>query len=208
MKARLPDYQVTQEQLIPPRTAATPPVVELRGDDFWLQDVKVLWKKDRLLELVPDATMTWEEKLNAVIRFALLATILIFVQAGKPGYLIYGAVTVALLSALYYQDDTSSTRWYRDFRTNNVGPVRRVPCQMATPTNPFANILPTDALDRPQPCPQSDPEQARLTRRLFDHGFPRDIDPASQEAFFNQFEARYNEGPNRDLTSFEEFLAL
>ncbi len=203
LKARLPDYSVVNPP--PPlRTTATPPVNEIRGDKIWTSDVKILFARDRLLEIMPHRSMTWEENLNAMVRFVCYLSILIYAYNQDPKYVVFGGLVIAALALIYVPNDVSDTRWYTRFRQHNVAPVQRVPCQMSTPENPFANFLPTDDPHRPQPCPQSDPEQARLTRHHFDDGFPRDADPTQQDASFAQFTTRHNGGPLRDQAAFGE----
>lgn len=205
LRARLPDYSVVQPPQ-PLRTTVVPPPDEVKGDAFWSEDVKILFARDRLLEILPDKSMTWEEKLNALVRFTSYAAALVYALNRDPKFLVFGVLTVAALTLMYrdsaVQDDT---RPYARFRRDNAAPVKQVPCRTSTPDNPFANFLPTDPPHRPQACPSTDPEQAALTRRHFDAGFPRDIDPVQQDASFAHFDSRLNEGPLRDVAGFAEF---
>lgn len=202
----------TQYGLAPPpsngaiRTTALPPYNELKGDPIWTSNVKVLFASGRASEIVPSKDMTYEERINAMVRFSLYASSLMYLFNQDPKYLVFGLALIAMLSGIYSQNDTSTTTWYREFRGNNVAPVEKVPCQMSTPDNVFGSFLLSDDMNRPQACPQTDPTQAALTRQHFNAGLPYDpADVKRADACFRQFATLPNRGPLADQSEFAQF---
>lgn len=190
----------------PVRTTALPPFNELRGDAIWYRDVKILFDSRRFLELLPSKSMTSEERINALVRFTLWTSALTFIYNQDPKYLLFGGVMITLLSLTYKLSPQINLESYLKMRACNVAPIERVPCQMSTPDNPFANHLLTDDLYRPQACPQSDPAQAARTRANFFRGFPRDArDVYGLDNSFRTFNTLPNTGRLSDQGAFAEF---
>ena len=63
------------------------------NDLFWFQDPKIIFRKDKILEVWPYESMTFYEKLNATTRFIILISLLGFMLLNN--YLI-------LLLVVYY----------------------------------------------------------------------------------------------------------
>lgn len=200
--------QQEEERARPLRTTALPPLNELRGDAIWFRDIKVLFANDRLTEILPSKSMTYEERINALVRFVTYTSALTYIYNQDPKYVIFGIIIITLLSLLYKQTApaASDLKGYLDMRATNVAPVHRIPCQMSTPNNPFANFLLTDDLYRPQACPQTDPEQAKLIHDNFFDKFPRDArDVYGLDNSFRTFNTRPNSGFLSDQAAFAEF---
>ena len=53
------------------------------GDKFWYNDYTILFEKDRLIEFIPNNTMTLTEKLNSLVRFSIYLAIILFIYNRK-----------------------------------------------------------------------------------------------------------------------------
>ena len=63
-------------------------VNETHGDDVWFKDAKVLLSGSKVLEILPSNSMTYEERLNALVRFVLYPSVLIYVYSQDPKHLL------------------------------------------------------------------------------------------------------------------------
>lgn len=69
---------------------------------FWLNDPMILFDKDAIMDLWPTSSMTFKEKINAVSRLVILLSLVGFVLTMSIKILISGAITLGVLSFLYY----------------------------------------------------------------------------------------------------------
>ena len=51
----------------------------LREDPFWFNDYTILYEKTRLTEFFPSKEMRLNEKLNAILRLSIYASLVLFV---------------------------------------------------------------------------------------------------------------------------------
>ena len=106
----------------------------VHSDPFWVNDLQLLFRLDRIIEFYPSLDMTANERINAITRFVIYAGFCIsFVKKNmKP--LAISLTIVALLAYLYYPkaDKQMLDDYYDNKNTNeNVH-------------NPFMNLLPLD----------------------------------------------------------------
>ena len=107
-------------------------------DKFWLDDIDVLFRSDRMDEFFPSSDMTLEEKLNSITRLSVYLSVSLTLCTGKCGYL-YIAILTMLFTYLMYSNMTElKTENYEG--SNYVSP---------TINNPFMNILPDDYIKQP-----------------------------------------------------------
>lgn len=124
-------------------------------DEFWMDDITILFRSDRLIEFYPNEKMSYNEKLNAVMRFSIYLTILLFLF--KENYLFfYIIIFVGVLSFFlkknfvenfkYFDTINSGRLNYNKYKNKNSKDI----CQLPSINNPFMNILHTDIKYRPQ----------------------------------------------------------
>ena len=53
------------------------------GDDFWVNDYKILFSKDNLSKFLPNVNMTNIEKLNSIMRLGIYLGLALFIFTGK-----------------------------------------------------------------------------------------------------------------------------
>ena len=65
----------------------------MNNDKFWLDDISILYRKDRLTEFFPSNEMTTIEKMNALVRLSIYAGILLTLFTKNYLYLYIPVIT-------------------------------------------------------------------------------------------------------------------
>ena len=68
---------------------------------FWSNDPTVLFNKKHILELFPQSSMTFDEKLNAITRLILLICILGFMLTRSYRFLLNGVISLFIIYLMY-----------------------------------------------------------------------------------------------------------
>lgn len=128
-----------------------------------------------MLQIYPTNKMTFEQKVNSIIRLVILISIICFLLSRSITYLVAGIVTIGAIMLLYYYQknkeikkakeqgavqgtSSNSVEGFEEINTqeelNKVLNSEYVPI---TKQNPLGNILLTDYTDNPQrkPAPPS-----------------------------------------------------
>lgn len=111
---------------------------------FWYSDPSVLFRRDTWYAFVPTPTMSVSEALNAVVRFSVYLSILLFITSMNPVYLLFVPVVMGVSIFLngWFPEAKKITE---SFVSSYMGEERTQP----TPDNPFMNAPLTDILDNP-----------------------------------------------------------
>jgi len=123
-------------------------------DPIWYEDPRVLFGP-RFYEFVPTAGQTFEERINALTRFAIYGTILLYVLRRNPRHVAIGIAVVAVLALINYSRGLRSSESFGDLGEEETSafadywPSKKRTCVRPTGTNPFGNVLPTDIADDP-----------------------------------------------------------
>lgn len=106
---------------------------------FWFTDPSVLFSQSTWLKFVPTPTMSVPEALNAVVRFTAYLSLLLFVSAMRPVYLLAVPIVVAITVVLNRLFPTTK-KMTEAFRSGSVvsGYVGEEKTQ-PTDDNPFMN---------------------------------------------------------------------
>lgn len=129
-------------------TAASAASAALVGDNVWYEDVGVLLS--RWSEFYPRPDHTAEERVNALVRLTLYATLAAWVYNRQPRTLVIGAGVIAVLSFAF----SSRQESFPSGVAGRLLPVTAGKCTPPTRDNPFANVLLTDLgkPSRPSAC--------------------------------------------------------
>ncbi len=107
-------------------------------DNFWLYDINILLRNDRLIEYIPTHDMTIIEKLNAITRMSIYSGIVLYLLTLKKNYL-YIPIIISLLTIMIYELNKNNKKMNitsdkEDFNLQKI--------QKTKPTvdNPFMNI--------------------------------------------------------------------
>ena len=121
------------------------------NEPFWYNEPSILFNKDSWYAFVPTPTMTVPQALNAVARFAIYLSLLLFVTSMDPLYLLF--VPIVLLVTIFLHGwFPQAKKITESFVSSYVGTDRTLP----TPDNPFMNAPLTDILDNPDRPPAPD----------------------------------------------------
>jgi uncharacterized membrane protein YbaN (DUF454 family) len=66
------------------------------SDKFWLNNPRLLYKKDNLIKFFPTKSMTLIEKLNAITRLSIYLSIILFLFTYNQRYLIIAPITMII----------------------------------------------------------------------------------------------------------------
>lgn len=154
-------------------------------DKFWSDDPRILFQRERLHEFLPYPTMSFAEKLNAVIRLTIYMALLLLLF--RCSYLVL-YLPIAALGMTFMMN-----RYERKHTTETFSHKMHTECQQPDANNPFMNVLLSDysdAKNRRRACTIQDdvtiPEQIE---KNFDINLFRDVDDVwnnenSQRQFF------------------------
>jgi hypothetical protein len=125
-------------------------------EPFWYSDPSVLFGQGAWYKFVPTAAMSVSESLNAVVRFSVYLSILLFLSSLQPMYLamipLVMGVTIAL-NTLFPRAKKITEAFGNGLHVSGyVGDTENRP----TDDNPFMNPHLTDILDNPNLPPAAD----------------------------------------------------
>lgn len=141
-------------------------------DPFWYDDPAVLFDRKKLFEFYPDGSLSFNEKLNAVTRFLIYFSVLLYATTGDLNsvmLLIGGLVVIIFIKKTGVEVKENFAGEYVDDRHG---------CQMPTQNNPFMNVLMSDYEanpDRPPACNIEDPVVKERVNNAFYNGLFLDV---------------------------------
>jgi hypothetical protein len=120
-------------------------------ETFWYFEPSVLFAKDSWYRFVPTADMSVPAALNAVVRFSIYLSALLFLTSMDPLYLLL--VPLVMVATIVLNMVFPKTKKMTEaFVSSYVGEDKTEP----TPDNPFMNAPLTDILDNPRRPPADD----------------------------------------------------
>lgn len=156
-------------------------------DEFWPKEPRILLKRPN--EFWPTREMQTSEKLNAMTRFMIYASVLLTLLKNDPFYLLFMSIVLLVIVI------TGKTRNFDSMFTNlqpahnypNQNRMTKKKCQTPTRKNPFANVLMTDYENNPnkEPACPSDYVTNDIDK-VFYSQFPKD----KFDVFNTKFEQR------------------
>ena len=118
---------------------------------FWIYDPYVLLDKSKVFDLWPLESMTREEKLNAISKFVIYATILGVFLFRNFKLFLTGIITLVVLVGTYFilnnkensklKEAFSDQKLYEKFKDNYTNPTIK---------NPIMNVLLPEIQDKPE----------------------------------------------------------
>lgn len=128
-------------------------------DNLWTEKISVLFEKDKLLDFIPYPSMTKNEKLNAIIRFTILLSLLLIIIKNDSKYLSF--IFVGLLGTYVYAHvlDKNETFVETEKSKESNDPIDfdfdlvLDNCKAPTKDNPFMNRTLDEPLNKlEKPC--------------------------------------------------------
>jgi hypothetical protein len=125
------------------------------SDSFWLSDLNILIRHDRLLEFFISSDQTLSEKLNSIARFGIYISVVLAMYHSNPKYLTLSILTFLITYLIYINVDK------KEFMENNSADQIKeniIYKDSVKPTinNPFGNSSVIDIIDNPTRKPMAD----------------------------------------------------
>jgi len=153
-------------------------------DPFWFRYPKIIFDSEKLTDFFPAEYMTYNEKLNAILRFSIYASFVLSLYR-RSLTMILLPVFVALVTLYIYKYNNVQTE---EDKVEGFGLPK---CTMPTKDNPFMNTLLTDIGVYKERLPACEPteEVKELTETHFNHNLFKDVNDIydrnnSQNRFF------------------------
>jgi hypothetical protein len=123
---------------------------------FWLTEPSVLFNKDTWYQFVPTPNMSVSDSLNAVVRFSVYLSALLFITSLNPLYLFFIPL-VMLITVFLNGFFPTAQQMVENFASGGI-PTGYVGAERTKPTadNPFMNPQLPDILDAPDRPPADD----------------------------------------------------
>ena len=129
---------------------------EMSAEPFWYSNPSVLFSQGAWYKFVPTASMPVSESLNAVVRFSVYLSLLLFLSSMQPAYLLLiplVMVATVALNTLFPQAKKITESFGNGLVVSGyVGDIETRPSD----DNPFMNPHLTDILDNPNMPPAAD----------------------------------------------------
>lgn len=150
-------------------------------EKFWIYDpVFFITDFSNAAKFIPDKFMTFEEQLNATLRFAIYFSIIVFVIRNDHRVLFF-AIFIALFTVIIHQHHLST----KDLKKQVLEKLELKQdknngyCVESTPSNPFMNVSMEDYKtfpNRPKACNLQQRSVQRKVKQNFEEGLYRDVD--------------------------------
>lgn len=130
------------------------------SDSFWAENINILFQTDRLSEFIPLDNMSYNEKLNSIVRFSIYLSLLLFILKGNSIF-FYIPIFICVLTYFLNKNYISNQNYYESFYYREDNNKRKMKnkkkplkfCQLPSNNNPFMNVLQTDIKYRPKRPP-------------------------------------------------------
>lgn len=154
--------------------------------------------------------MTFEEKLNAIVRFFIYLSLILMLVKGKYVYIFFGLVALVVSAILANFEKNQRHQAEKFLEKQDLTVVNNNVCVKSTVENPFMNPTITDIMynpNRPSACEIDNPEVQEEIEKNFNKRLYRDVGDlygkmSSQREFYTMPSTTI---PN-DQTGFAEWL--
>lgn len=166
---------------------------------IWYVDPVSLFRGDRLARFVPETNASLPQQLNAIMRFAIYFSLLMFFVGRRHLALFVMLIVAGATAAVQHAARADHTAAFTPPLGQQQNTTKRTginsshikPCTQPTLDNPFGNVMLSDYTDnpmRPPACNIQDPEVVDKVETLFEHNLYRDVsDAMSRTANSRQF---------------------
>lgn len=137
------------------------------NDDFWFNNLNIIFDKNRIIEFFPSNFMSENEKLNSILRFSIYFTFILILYKKNYNLLIIPLI-VALITLYIYKFNTIQTK------TEKYDNIDK--CLKPTKENPFMNTLLSDVgqyKEKQEGCLNEEVEEE--IEKNFNNGLFKDV---------------------------------
>lgn len=185
---------------------------------FWYEDPSILINRESITEIFPSKRFDIIRKLNAIVRLAIIYSVIMFAYKREKTYLVIPFVAMGITWVIRNkQGDLKKDKVYKKSVANQLDDLVKIndletECRIPTKDNPFMNPKLTDFGNNRPPAPKSCPTYnnvgvQRRVEDLFNEDLYRDVTDVfgknnSQRQFFT---VPGNQVPN-DQGAFAQWL--
>ena len=147
---------------------------------FWLNDPRILLKRDEISEVWPSASMSSEQKLNAISRLVIFLTLLGYLLTQRGKIIVTGVVTLVVIVILQRAQATRGLNVGNKEGFTNPKLYKLLKHTFTNPTeeNPAMNVLLPEIQDNPKrkaAAPAFNPvvesEMNKTTKKMIEKSF-------------------------------------
>jgi len=168
--------------------------MENKGDAIWIDDFNQLIRQDRLMDFIPKVSMSYSERINAIVRLSVYVGIILALLHNNYLY-IYVPIVVLVATYLSYVFQSKQTKENYQNLPRPLDPITENPslqrylntledierqkarCVSTTVDNPFMNPLPADDRRRGPACSTlNNTELANKVEANFNNNLFKDVD--------------------------------
>jgi hypothetical protein len=180
------------------------------SEKIWYEDVPGFFTQENYYVILPMSNMTFEEKVNALVRFFVyLGIVLAFVKANSK-YLFFGIIAAVVSVIIVEFDKSQKVKAEKFLERKDLAVVDNTVCVRSTVDNPFMNPTIADITynpNRPAACGLDNPLVQDKVEQNFNARLYRDVGDlygkmSSQREFYTMPSTTI---PN-DQTGFAEWL--
>ena len=77
-------------------------------DSFWANDLKILFKANKLFDIIPSSKMTNEQKMNAMVRCSIYFSVIHYLVR-KNSNILFIPIVVSIMTYIFYINNTEKT---------------------------------------------------------------------------------------------------
>jgi len=150
-------------------------------EKIWYQDLhNFLTNPDNLLNIIPDKSMTVQQQLNAIMRFALYFSLILLILKRDLRVIVFLIIAGLLTWVINVQNgkEADLKKTIMEKLQIEEDALKR-PCYQPSAENPFMNVSYVDYKEfpnRPKACDLSKKEVEKKVNTLFEDGFIRETD--------------------------------
>ena len=150
----------------------------MNTDPFWVDDISILFREDRLLEFFLNKEFIFEEKLNAIARLGVYISVVLALYNGNPKFLLLSLITFGITYFIreYFLRANYSPEIPDKYRENFTEEQK-----FTEPTidNPFMNpSIVNPVIDPPMDFVSATPEASAVRadiKKKFEHNLFADV---------------------------------
>ena len=139
------------------------------NDPFWGKDYKILFYSERIPDFFPTINMTLIEKLNAIMRMAIILSLVLYLITGTYQYLYIIIIIGVITYFIYTTQSRNMELFFNSIPQSNENIIQKAMIQekktdvYPTTENPFMNInLITDDKQKKAPAPSWNNDELKL----------------------------------------------
>lgn len=180
-------------------------------NEYWYNNIDLLFEKSKLLEFWPNKVQTKEEQFNSISRFIIYSGLTLSIYNTQSYYFIVSLFILILIVSFSKRLKNKYIKKNNNVvKSTNPNLTKKMlqECQDPTSNNPFSNVLMSDYTENPDRAPACSSElKSKEIKDKFNDGLFRDInDIYERENSQRQFYTTANTMIPNDQVNFAKWL--